>query len=1539
MAKPEDDDWWASTAPTSVTIPQDIFNGASDDEWWESTKPQVSHAALDPTPEEVEDDDYWNGFTSWARRQGPVTRTLGRIPVRAGEDLYNALNDYFEFSTRANWEDEIFDEPQSAVEDITAEIGSWLGTFWIPGGAAAKIATSVSKATGITKKATKLSGLISTTAKGKKAVRVGQIAAEGALRGAVADYITTDVEDLEGSLAIQRRLEATIEGGLLGAGVNLTTFGIGRHVSLAWRRFRALKRVRQASEGKADPVVALKELKKVIEDENQIKDDVLAELKPSDDLVDEADPELNKIFDEEPTPKVEEPKPPVEEVAKEVGEPKAAEPTPPKVEKDPELQIEEYIDRATSLPDQIRRMVTLEHGVATRLNPKINNLIELLNKGDTENVRKLVSTLEVDIRRYRKLMEIRARAGKITGQSLRAFAADPLDFFSKSMTYKPEVIRRMNQIDSLLRLTRDVKAGKIKDDVIIKELNREIADVENVIKGKSLADALNDSFGITVDDSVTTIWGNYKSRIAKNVANTLKKKSPQQKATLDIFSTRITKTLSDAVKSDTKIAKKVSSVLDNVQDILANPEKYRESISKTIKEITDAKNIKAEDKSKAIATLTDLVEGKEGKRLFDLLPNREKLVSKIINEELDEIGTSLTKAIKDGTERELLEQVVRKISDKTDLGPIEKEVLLDHVRADLSNSLAEMRDQVIRKFRSKELFQKFNLRANIRELDEMSDKSIKEIREYLSRKVGEKQTPADIKALQAEAREALKVLKDKVKQADIDAENELTKRFVKELSGMQEFDISAMGNFELMLRAFEKLRLNMMLFSPRTWLVGVPSAAFNVAYQPLQQSVKTFIKAKTNPFENISTAKAFKLAQAEIQGMSEYFSNYTMFWELIKETYRNNGQSAILPRSFRRHEEDLIEAGTGAVESKPLKVTFKDKKKLAELIRKYGVKNEANEKGFRKFMLELVEGEPTTQMGRILDPVFSISFRAMGILDEPFKAMGLMRALRSQALREGISKGLDEKALNTYVEKRMKEALVEKDGLPQWAGKEEFDEVEQLGLAMTYQADYADKYFSQAARAFSNWSRGGEDAHYNPLKILFRLQVPFIKTPTAIAQFGLDHFPPTAVIGHVWKFHPNIRRSPLHQQLDGLAKEIEQNTAALTAKEASEDIKKKAQESLDDLLKQQQDLTLKLKEQEAESITNIVLGTALTSSLAFAATTGAITGTGAYLTPEQKDRLIDAGWRPNSIMIGGKRINYGRLEPWSTFLSSMADIVHYMGMTGQHFDELSDTDKSYISAFQSSIGENMTNKFFIRGLYETLELALNPKKKSMDLPVNFLASLSPTIVRDVASMNEQFQREAVEWQAQAKERTLGLHPGQYRRNLLGEKVDRVWGMDGFWGIISPVTWTDKPKDKLMKEIAGLRGKLGQTHSYRKKGIDTRKFYHKKTGQSLYDAWMDKMSKAIDYDGMTLRNRLNLLVKSEEYLTAPQIQIDPEDIPKSKLIVNEISKFRSDIWNEIENDPEFRNNFLSNDGDSWTNQITNEGLRNKVLDPLTELVGF
>ena len=1546
MPVTEEDDWWDSTKPVVTEIPQQAL-APSGDSWWDSTAPNQNYPAIEPTQAEVQDDDYWNSFTSWTK-QGAVTRTIGRIPVRASEDIYNALNEVFEFSTRARWEDKIFEEPQSAAEEITAEIGSWLGTFWLPGGVITKTAGATSKFTGLTAKTAKLTNLISKTSKGKKAVRISKIAAEGALRGAIADYITTDVDDLDNEASIRKRLGATLEGAVIGSGANLTMFGISRHVSIVWRKLRALKKVRQAAEGKGDPESALKELKKVIEDENKIKDDVLSELKETDEITGTPDKELDEVFDKpKPKPEVEpeleefdlEFKPQKEVKDKPTGEkPKAEKPTVTEEPKNPELDIEEYINRAQSLPDQINRMVRLNEKVASRLNPKITELMQSLDAGDINSVRTIVSALETDIRRYRKIMELRAKSANITGKALRAFAGNPMDFFGKPMVYKTEVLRRMNQVDGLLKLIGDVKQGKLKDDIVLKNLKKELGEVDGVIQGKSLSDVLNDSFGKTTEESLNGIWSKYKKSISEGVLKALEKTTPKSKASLEVFSNRISKTLIDSLSNNKDLSKKVSASLADIEDIIANPEKYKESIEKIIKDVTVANNIKAADKAEALQVLGDLLKGETGKRLFDVLPNRVKLVSKVIKEELKEIETSLKEAIQEGTEKELLQKVTQRISDKTELSEAEKEVLLDHVRVQLSNTLAEMRDDVIRKFRSKELFQKFNLRANIRELDEMSEKSIKEIREYLASKAKENQTPEDIKLLQEEARKSKKVLEDKVRQSDIEAENELTKRFLKELSGMQEFDAAAAGTFELMLRTFEKLRLSMMLFSPRTWLVGVPSAAFNIAYQPVQQGLKTFIKARSNPFEDVSRARAWELAKAEVIATSEYFSNFNMFWDLIKETYKNNGQSAILPRAFRRHEEDLIDVGGKSVETEPLKIPFKNRKKLAELVKKYGVKNETNEKGFRKFLLEMVEGEPTTQIGKALDPLFSTSFRAMGVFDEAFKAMGLMRGLRAQALKEGITKNLEEKALNEYVEKRMKEALKDEGGLPQWANNEEFADVEQLALSITYQADYADKYFSQLARSFSNWSRGGDDSHYNPLKIIARLQVPFIKTPTAIAQFALDHFPPTAFAGMVWK--TMLKRSPLHSKLKAVSKDIETNSLILGTETAEESIKKEARNTIDDLRREQEDITLKIKEQEAEATSNFMLGTVMTTGMAYAAATGAITGTGAYLTDEQKKRLTDAGWRPNTIKIGDKRVSYSKLEPWATFLSSMADIVHYMGMTGQHFDQLSDTDKTFISAFKASVVENMTNKLFIRGLYETLEVALDKNKSFLDLVrVDLPASLTPSFARDLTKINEQFQREAVGWRARAKERILGIHPGQYRRNLLGEKVDRVWGMDGFWGIISPVTWSDAKSDPLMKELAGLRGKIGQTKVYKRKGIDTRKYYHKRTGQSLYDAWMDKMAKHRGFDGLTLRQKLKTFMKTVEYMDAPDIKIEEDDTPKADLISNLVSKFRTDVWESIEKDEDFRSNYFNVDEESWTTRLSNETLKTVKLKALTELVGF
>jgi len=1535
----EFDNLWNDVEPLNVPTVTPVTKASEFDGLWNANATLVPYPTTAPSVAEQEEDDWWNSFTSWTKRQGDVTRTIGRVPVRAGEDLYNAANEVFNFSTRARWEDKLFEKPESAAEDITAEIGTWLGTFWIPGGIAAKAATKAGSATKITSKLDDLVGLIAKGSKGKKAVKVGKIMGEGAFRGAIADYITTDVGDLEGEAAIQKRLGETVEGAAIGAGVNLTMFGIGRTAGVAWKKYRALKKVKQAAEGKGDPIAALQGLKKAVEEENAVKDDILAELTPKDPTISEKPLDLDNLKNDGIAPEpakadvdVPSDTPKKKKLAKKEPRKPVEEP------RDPELDIEEYIQRAQSLPEQINKLVRLNVAIAEDFNPKIDNLIKTLQAGKVGEVKAIVETMETSLRRYRKMMELRAKSGNITGKSLVAFKGKVMDF-RKPMTYKPEVLRRMNQVDNLLQLVRDVKAGKAVDDKVAASLRDELQELETIATGGSLADVIDASFKKTRDNAVDTVWGKYKEAISQGVLRTLKTSSPQAKAALETFSNRVTQTLSDAVKNNKTITKRVASTLDNVQDILANPEKYKEALNKILADISKAKNIKAADKERAITVLRDLIDGREGQRLFDILPNRGALVQKILKEELKEIGTSLKKAVSEGTEKELVKDVMDRIAKRSDLGVQEKEALLDHVRAELGNALSDIKNDIFRKFMSKELYQKFTLRDKVRELDDMSDKSIEDIRKYLAENAPTtKQTPADIKALQDQVKASKKVLTDRVKQADTEAANELTKKFLRELSGLQEYDLASVSNFELFLRTLEKLRMNTMLFSPRTWLVGVPSAAFNLAYQPVHQAVKQYVKLSKDPFNPLDHGLALKAALQNLKATSEYFSNWGDIARHVKATFQNNGKSSFNPKSFRRHEEDLVEAGGKQIEGEPLKITFKDRQALAELLRKYGVDSEANQGRFRKFFMDVVDGEPTTPIGRLLDPLFSISFRAMGVMDEPFKVMGTLRALRSDALQQGVLKELEGKALDEFVEKRMKSALKDNEGLAQWARNEEFDEVEQLGLSIVYQADYADKALSNMAQRFSNYTRG-EDAYSDPIKILLRLSVPFIKTPTAIAQWTVDHFPVLSQAHHIRVL---LKRTQTHGKIRELEKLRETNTLALTTKSISKEQADKAQQALTDINTQLDELNLKAAEELGETTANSLLGTTMMIGLTSFAASGIITGSGAHLAPDQRRRLTDAGWRPNTIKIGDKRVSYLRLEPWSTFLSVSADLVHYQGMTGGRFESLSRADQDMINMLHTTLVTNLSDKYFVRGLNDLLSVMSNPNKDVSSIPVDFAASLSPTILRDFGTFNEEFQREAIGWQRQLQSRAYGAYPGQYRRNMLGEKVDRVWGMDGWWGVISPITWSDAKSDPLMKELAGLRGTLGQSRVYSREGIDSRNFYHTKTGQSLYDAWMAHMSKFRDADtGRTLRTSLKRLMRSDEYKDAPMVKIDDDTETKSELVSTKIAEYRTQAWKDMKKRSKFKKSFKNSEDRVWTESVYTDDVNKGVLPLLTDpaLSGF
>jgi hypothetical protein len=117
---------------------------------------------------------------------------------------------------------------------------------------------------------------------------------------------------------------------------------------------------------------------------------------------------------------------------------------------------------------------------------------------------------------------------------------------------------------------------------------------------------------------------------------------------------------------------------------------------------------------------------------------------------------------------------------------------------------------------------------------------------------------------------------------------------------------------------------------------------------------------------------------------------------ILKATWKQNGHGAFNAKAFRRHEEDLISQTdeVGNIKQGPIKLNFKNRANIQRMVKKYGVDDQRNRTRLRKFMEELVEGEPSSRIGKSLDPLFSISFRAMGMLDQPFVFMGTMRALR-----------------------------------------------------------------------------------------------------------------------------------------------------------------------------------------------------------------------------------------------------------------------------------------------------------------------------------------------------------------------------------------------------------------------------------------------------------------------------------------------------------------------------------------------------------------
>jgi len=137
------------------------------------------------------------------------------------------------------------------------------------------------------------------------------------------------------------------------------------------------------------------------------------------------------------------------------------------------------------------------------------------------------------------------------------------------------------------------------------------------------------------------------------------------------------------------------------------------------------------------------------------------------------------------------------------------------------------------------------------------------------------------------------------------------------------------------------------------------------------------------------------------------------------------------------------------------------------------------------------------------------------------------------------------------------------------------------------------------------------------------------------------------------------------KELEQVEKTIIANTDAIKAKPISKDKIKEIEDAQESLFQQRQELILKNAEEKAEAVANGISSAVLGIGVTTAISTGNITGSGSHLSDDQKARLRDAGWRPNTIYIGGHKIDYSRFEPFSTLVSVHADLIHYKMMSGE----------------------------------------------------------------------------------------------------------------------------------------------------------------------------------------------------------------------------------------------------------------------------------
>ena len=191
----------------------------------------------------------------------------------------------------------------------------------------------------------------------------------------------------------------------------------------------------------------------------------------------------------------------------------------------------------------------------------------------------------------------------------------------------------------------------------------------------------------------------------------------------------------------------------------------------------------------------------------------------------------------------------------------------------------------------------------------------------------------------------------------------------------------------------------------------------------------------------------------------------------------------------------------------------------------------------------------------------------------------------------------------------------------------------------------------------------------------------------------------------------------------------------------------------------------------------LAIGSAVAAGVYHYAGSGLITGRGPSDSRE-RSVMLETGWQPYSIKVGDKYYSYNRFEPIGILFGLTADISDIGKYVERGFTEDEEIELGKLaSMIGASFSENITNKTFLTGLSDAIEMLNDPDRYGEVTIRKFLASFVPTalyyerkaddpIIRDARSFGDSFINRFPEVFSELGARTSKDLPA--RRNVFGE---------------------------------------------------------------------------------------------------------------------------------------------------------------------------